>query len=150
MIRGAKDFWAGLIYVLFGSSAILIARDYAMGTAVKMGPAYFPSLLGGLLIVIGVIAIIRSFIVQGTPIGALAIKPLALIVASVLLFGFLVRGLGLALSLPLLVVMSALGSIQFAWRPVLALAMGLAVFCILVFIKGLGVPLPVWGAWLGG
>ena len=50
MIRNAKDFWIGLIYIFFGSSAILIARDYNMGTAIKMGPAYFPTILGGLLL----------------------------------------------------------------------------------------------------
>src|SRR6476660_3924397 len=49
MIRSTKDFWAGLIYLFFGASAIWIARDYAMGTGNRMGPAYFPSLLGGIL-----------------------------------------------------------------------------------------------------
>ena len=53
MIRNPKDFWIGLIYIFFGSSAILIARDYSMGTAIKMGPAYFPTILGGLLLTVG-------------------------------------------------------------------------------------------------
>ncbi len=50
MIRSTKDFWTGLIYLFFGVSAILIARDYGMGTGGKMGPAYFPTILGGLLL----------------------------------------------------------------------------------------------------
>ena len=150
MIRSSKDFWAGLIYIFFGSTAIVIARDYPMGTALRMGPAYFPSLLSGVLILIGVISIIRSFIVTGTPIGALALKGLSLIVASVLLFGFLVKGLGVALSLPLLVLLSGLGTIQFRLLPMLVLALGLTGFCIFVFLEGLGIPLPIWGHWLGG
>jgi putative tricarboxylic transport membrane protein len=150
MIRSAKDFWAGLVYIFFGSIALLIARDYAMGTALKMGPAYFPTLLSGILILIGAISMIRSFVVAGAPIGALAIKALSLIVASVLLFGVLVKGLGLALSLPILVLMSGMATIQFRWWPTLVLATGLTAFCIVVFLKGLGVPLPIWGAWLGG
>lgn len=150
LIRGRKDFWTGLIYVFFGLSALLVARDYGMGTGGKMGPAYFPTILGGLLSAIGVIAVIRSFIVPGTPIGAFAFKGLALVSVSVLMFGLLVRGAGLAVALPLLVIISARASARFRWRPTLLLAAGLTIFCILVFLKGLGIPLPVIGPWFGG
>ena len=74
MTRNARDFWTGLIYIFFGSSAILIARDYSLGTGGKMGPAYFPTILGGLLLVIGAISVIRSFIAHGAPIGTFAFK----------------------------------------------------------------------------
>jgi len=150
MIRNAKDFWTGLIYVFFGATAILVARDYGMGTAVKMGPAYFPTILGGLLVGIGVISVIRSFIVHGTPIGAFAFKGLTLVTVSALVFGFLVRRAGLAVALPLLVIISAYASTRFRWRPTLLLAAGLTVFCALVFLKGLGIPLPIIGPWFGG
>jgi hypothetical protein len=150
MIRSSKDFWTGVIYVAFGAAAILIAREYGMGTALKMGPAYFPTVLGALLIVIGAIAVIRAFIVDGTRVGAFAYKALALILGPVLLFGFIVRGAGLAVAVPLLVIISACASIDFHWVSTLALAAGLAVFCILVFVTGLGVPLPILGPWLGG
>jgi hypothetical protein len=150
MIRSSKDFCTGLVYVFFGISAILIARDYGMGTGGKMGPAYFPTILGGLLLIIGAIAVIRSFIVSGTPIGAFAFKGLILISVSVLMFGFIVRGAGLALALPLLVIISAGASARFRWRPTLLTAAGLTIFCILVFLKGLGIPLPAIGPWFGG
>lgn len=149
MIRSTKDFWAGLIYIFFGASAILIARDYPMGTAVRMGPAYFPFLLGAILSAIGALAVIRSFIISGTAIDTLALKSLTLIVASVLFFGFVVKGLGVAIGLPLLVLISGYGSIHFRWGPTLALALGITLFCILIFLKGLGIPLPIWGSWLG-
>ena len=97
MIRNTKDFWTGLIYIFFGASAILIARDYSMGTAIKMGPAYFPTILGGLLLTIGVISVIRSFVIPGPAIGAFALKGLALVTVSVVAFGFVVRGLGVAI-----------------------------------------------------
>ena len=70
MIRSARDFWTGGIYIFIGLSAVLIARAYDMGAAVRMGPAYFPTILGTLLMVVGAIALIRSFIVPGIPIGA--------------------------------------------------------------------------------
>ena len=150
MIRSSKDFWTGLIYIFFGGTAILIARDYGMGAAIKMGPAYFPTILGGVLFAIGAIAVIRSFIVPGTPIGAFAFKGLALVSVSVLMFGFIVRGAGLAFALPLLVIISAGASARFRWRPTLLIAAGLTIFCILVFVKGLGIPLPILGPWFGG
>ena len=150
MTRNPKDFWTGLIYICFGSSAIVIARDYGMGTAVKMGPAYFPTILGGLLLAIGVISVIRSFVVPGPGLGAFAIKGLVLVTVSVVVFGSVVRGLGVAIALPLLIIVSAYGSTRFRWRPTLLMAAGLTIFCVLVFVKGLGIPLRIIGPWLGG
>jgi hypothetical protein len=66
MIRSAKDLWAGIIYIFFGVSAIFIARSYTLGTAFRMGPAYFPIVLSILLIGIGAVSVIRAFIVPGT------------------------------------------------------------------------------------
>jgi putative tricarboxylic transport membrane protein len=132
-----------------GSSGIIIAQDYSMGTAVKMGPAYFPTILGGLLVSIGTIAVIRSFVVAGTPIGAYALKGLSLVIGSTLLFGFLARGAGLIVALPLLVIISAYGSTRFRWGPTIVMAFGLTLFCVVVFIKGLGIPLPLLGSWFG-
>jgi len=150
MIRSARDFWTGLLYVLFGSSAVLIATDYGMGTALRMGPGYFPTVLGVLLTLIGIVALVRSFIEPAAPIGRFAVKGLLLVVGSILVFGLTVRGAGLAIALPLLVILSAYASVHFRWGPSIALAAGLALFCALVFLKGLGVPLPVLGSWFGG
>jgi putative tricarboxylic transport membrane protein len=150
MTRSPKDFWTGLIYIFFGSSAILIAREYGMGTAIKMGPAYFPTILGGLLVIIGAISVIRSFVVPGAPIGGFVFKGLILVTVAVLVFGFVVRGAGLVVALPLLIIISAVASSRFRWRPTLIMAAGLTIFCVLVFIKGLGIPLPIVGPWLGG
>jgi hypothetical protein len=150
MIRSTKDFWTGLLYIFFGSIAVIVARDYGMGTGVKMGPAYFPTILGGLLAGIGVISVVRSFITPGTPIGAFAFKGLILITVSVVLFAFIVRSAGLVVALPLLVIMSASASARFRWPVALIMAAVLAIFCILVFVQALGIPLPIRGPWLGG
>jgi len=150
MTRNPKDFWTGLLYIFFGASAVIIARDYNMGTSLRMGPAYFPTILGAVLAVIGVIAVIRSFIAPGAPIGGFSFKGLVLVTLAVVVFGFLVRGVGLVVSLPLLVIISAYASTRFRWRTTLIMAAGLTIFCALVFIKGLGIPLPIIGPWLGG
>lgn len=150
MIRSTKDLSAGLIYLFFGLSAVVIAREYPMGSALRMGPAYFPTLLGYLLAGIGLIAIARSFVSRGTPIGEFTLKGLLLVVGSVLLFGLLVRRAGLLVALPLLVILSSTASVYFRWRPMFLLATGLTLFCVFVFLRGLGVPLPLWGSWFGG
>jgi hypothetical protein len=150
MIKSSKDFWSGLLYIFFGACAVIIGRDYSMGTALRMGPAYFPTLLGGLLCLVGLVSLVRSFIAQGTPIGNLALRQLAIVIASVVLFGMIVRGVGLAIALPLLIMVSAVASARFRWLPSIAMAAGLTVFCVLVFLQGLGIPLPMIGSWLGG
>lgn len=152
-IHKPKDFWSGLIFALTGLATVTIAQDYPMGTAVKMGPAYFPVVLGGLLVLIGLMAIIRSLLPIGSPSGPIerfAVKEAFLVLAATVLFGALVRGAGLAVALAALVLVSAYASIKFRWGPSLALAAGLTVFCILVFVKALGVPLPILGSWFGG
>jgi hypothetical protein len=150
LIRNGKDFWIGVVYLTFGFAAVSISRDYSMGTALKMGPAYFPTILGSLLILIGIISLIRSFIKQGSPFGVFALKGLILIIASIILFGFIVRWVGLVIALPILVIISSYASVRFRWQYSFALAAGLTIFCILVFLKGLGVPLPILGSWFGG
>lgn len=149
MIRSTQDFWTGVLYVFFGSAAVIIAREYGMGAAIRMGPGYFPTVLGGLLILVGVIAVVRSFVHTGDRIGRFNLKGLALVIASIIVFALIIRHAGLAFALPLLIIMSAYASDQFRWGPTLALAAGLTAFCILVFIQGLGVPLPVLGSWFG-
>jgi hypothetical protein len=109
-----------------------------------MGPAYFPTVLGGLLAVVGTIAVIRSFIVPGTPIGAFAFKGLVLVCTPVLLFGIIVRGAGLAVALPLLVVISASASVRFRWRGTLIIAAASQSFAFSCFLR-LRHPLPVLG-----
>jgi putative tricarboxylic transport membrane protein len=150
MMRNAKDCCAGLIYIAFGLSAVIIGRDYGMGRAVKMGPAYFPTVIGGLLMLVGILAVVRSFLRPGPAIDGFTFKGLALVIVSVVVFGLIVKDAGLAIALPVLVLLSAWASQQGRWRPALLLAAGLTVFCIVVFIKGLGVPLPILGVWFGG
>lgn len=149
LIRNLKDFWTGIIYIAFGTAALILARDYGMGTALRMGPAYFPAILSGLLIMIGIISLVRSFIKPGSPFGRFAFKGLLMVIAATVVFGLTVRGAGLIIALPALVIISSYASGKFSWRYSLALAAGLTVFCILIFVKGLGIPLPILGSWFG-
>ncbi|HEY8554262.1 MAG TPA: tripartite tricarboxylate transporter TctB family protein [Burkholderiales bacterium] len=149
-IRNPKDFWAGLIYIALGLGAMYIAQDYEMGTALRMGPGYFPTLLGGLLALIGLVSLVRSFYSDGEPIGALAVKATLLVCGGTVLFALLLRGAGLVISIIALVLVGSIASVRFRWGTAGLLAIGLAVFCVFVFVRGLGVPMPVLGSWFGG
>ncbi|MGH7262136.1 MAG: tripartite tricarboxylate transporter TctB family protein, partial [Nitrospiraceae bacterium] len=86
----------------------------------------------------------------GEPISIFAYKEIALVLAATVLFGVLARGAGVVISIFVLVLISAYASVKFRWGPSIALAVGLTVFCVLVFIKGLGIPLTIFGTWFGG
>ncbi|MDQ3230381.1 MAG: tripartite tricarboxylate transporter TctB family protein [Pseudobdellovibrionaceae bacterium] len=147
-IAGPKEFWAGMIYLAVGGCAILLARNYEMGTATRMGPAYFPTVLGWLLMGIGLLALARGIRVHGPAIGAIAFRPLIITIGATLLFAGTLRGLGLALALPVYVVLTSMASSRFRLLPTLILALVLTLFCSLVFIKGLNIPLPLLGSWV--
>ena len=148
--RSSKDLWSGLIFAVVGLAAVIIGREYGMGSANRMGPAYFPTVLGTLLAVIGLVMIVRALLTHGEAVGPLAWRGLATVLAAVLLFAALIQGTGLLIALPLLVLVSALGSTLFKPLPAILLAVGMTIFSSLVFIKGLGVPLRNIGTWFGG
>ena len=150
-IKSPKDFWTGVLYFGFGAIAFWIARDYSFGTASRMGAGYFPTVLSGLLMFFGVLALVRGVTKHGAPFGAFAWKPALIITASTLAFGLLLTRAGLIIALIVLLFGSASAStkFRFEWRAAL-LALGLIAFCVLVFIKGLGLPMPLLGSWFGG
>lgn len=148
-IRHPKDFWIGALFLFFGLVAVIVARDYPMGTAGRMGPAYFPTVLGSLLILIGAVSVIRAFLHDGEPVGKFYVKEIILVLSGVVLFGVLMRGAGLVPAIVVLLLMSAYASQKFRWREALLLSAGLTIFAIVVFVKLLGLPMPAFGPWLG-
>jgi len=209
-IRNPRDFWAGLMFVVFGLAFVLIAAGtpafldpllgelrvpgYQMGSAVRMGPAYFPVLLGGLLAMLGAAILARSFVSGrsgeavritlpfnivdlGIGLGVFALllkygdrvglshdlailaaalvvsllswrwrpnaRPLVLILAGCIAFGYTLKPLGLGGATLLLIFIGALGGHEFKWREVAILFVLLLVFSVLVFVKGLTLPFPV-------
>jgi uncharacterized membrane protein YhhN len=149
VIRAPKDFWTGVIYLAVGALGILVGREYSFGSAGRMGPGYFPFAISCLLLLFGVITVVRSFLTDGEPVGALAWKAIALVIGSVVAFGLLLPTAGLVIAMLVMVLMSAAASekFRFDWAATAGLV-GLVVFCSLVFVKGLGVPMPLVGTWL--
>jgi len=195
-IKAPKDFWAGLMFISVGAFFMIWAlTHYQMGTAVRMGPAYFPAMLGGLMVFLGVLVLIESLAMEGAPIampfnivhlisavliyaalgwifsrlgiggdyaillGTVALvvlsvmflpltKPLVLISAACVIYGYLMKPLGLVLATLLLVFISAFAGHEFKWKEVAILFLVLIVFSILVFVKGLTLPFPICPAFM--
>ena len=147
-IKSPKDFWAGLMFSAFGLFFLVVARNYRMGTATSMGPAYFPTVLGGLMAVLGGIVFFQSFALRGGKVPTMSFRPLFLIILSLLVFGYLLKPIGMVLALALLIVVSAFAGHEFKRKEVLILAVVLILFSVLVFGKGLGLPFPLWPKFL--
>jgi len=193
-ITNGKDFWAGLMFIAFGVAFMLVARNYAMGNAVRMGPAYFPTVLGGMLAVLGAVVFLRAFVSKvghplrvfpfrlwylllGVGLGVLAYytqasrdasiiwqighmllaglavglvfaafgeRSLWVILFAVVIFGYMLKPLGLVLAIGLLVFVSAWGGHEFRWKEVTILFVALAIFSVFAFVRGLGLPMNVW------
>ncbi|CUX04044.1 MULTISPECIES: tripartite tricarboxylate transporter TctB family protein [Rhizobium/Agrobacterium group] len=147
-IRGQRDFGIGAIYLALGLAGFIIARDYSFGSAGRMGPGYFPTIISSLLIVFGLVTLGRGILRDGAQVGDINWKGLGLVTLSVCAFGFLLERAGLAIALSLLVLISAAASERFRLegRAILGL-LALVVFCVVVFVEGLGLPMPIFGEW---
>jgi hypothetical protein len=129
--------------------AVWAAENYQMGTAVRMGPAYFPAVLGGLLVVLGLIIFVGAFAMEGPQVPRFALRPLILVSVACVLYGYLMKPLGLVGATAALVYVSALGGHEFKWKEVTILFVILIIFSWAVFVKGLTLPFPMWPEFLG-
>jgi Tripartite tricarboxylate transporter TctB family len=144
-IANPRDFWAGLLFGGFGLfTAIYAAMHYNLGTAVRMGPGYFPTWVGGLVAILGIALAIVSLRAEGPRLPRVHWRPLIFILGGSIAYGYLLKPLGLLISTVLVVVITAAGGHEFRWREALALAVALAVFSLAVFVYALGLPFPLW------
>jgi putative tricarboxylic transport membrane protein len=138
-----KDLWAGAMLIATGAATMIIARNYAFGTTLRMGPGYFPTVLGGILILFGLYLVVSGLRsndeIQGSwPLRAMIVLPLALV-----LFGVLMTHAGFLLALMVLIFGSALAGPQFRLVEVLLLSAALSVVSVALFVWGLGLPYPL-------
>ena len=138
-----RNIWAGLMLIGIGTAAMLIARNYPFGTALRMGPGYFPTMLGGLLIVFGLV-IMASGLRDGERIGgSWSLRALIVVPLSLVLFGVLMTHAGFIPALMVLIVGSAAAGSEFRPLEVLLFAIGLTALSVAVFVYALGLPYPL-------
>jgi hypothetical protein len=139
-----KRFLSGLMFIGIGAIAIWMARDYPMGTALRMGPGYFPIVLGGIVIAFGVWEIIIGVLKPDPVQGNWSLRALAILPIAAVIFGILMEKAGFIPALIALIIASALAGREFKFVEVLILALGLTVVCTGIFIYGLGLPYPLF------
>ena len=145
-----RDVVGGVVIMAIGVGFLLFGQELEMGTSVRMGPGYFPTILSVIMIALGLLIAVlglRGPTGESGP-SALPWRGLILIIGATLVFGLTLRGLGLAPVLVLTVLGTAWASRYASLRSSLLLSVGLAAFCSMLFIRLLGLPLPLVGPWV--
>jgi Tripartite tricarboxylate transporter TctB family len=145
-IRSPSDFWCGLLLSAVGIAFVVLAQRYRIGTPARMGPGFFPTILGGVLAALGLSLAIPAFFRSGEPLPRLGVRPLLTILAAIVIFALLLQPLGFVLAALILVLISGFADPEL--RPVesLGLALLLTVFSVGIFVVLLGLPLNLWPA----
>lgn len=144
-IRNPRDFFAGVLFLAFGTVGLVVGRDYAMGTAGRMGPGYFPVVLSLGLLFFGAVIGLRGLATDGEPLELATPRPLLAVLLSVALFGLTLERFGLVVAVPLVTLVMAFASPRRRWLEVVASAFVMSAFCVLVFVVGLDQQLRIWG-----
>jgi Tripartite tricarboxylate transporter TctB family len=158
-IKSQKDFLAGLMFTVVGAGFALGATNYTIGEGARMGPGYFPLMLGILLAIIGAIVVFESLVVEtedGEKIGSIAWKPLLFIIGSNIVFGICIGGLpklgipslGLIVGIYALTFIASMAGEEHKAKEVIVLATVLAILSYVAFIVLLNLQFPVWPAFL--
>ena len=144
-VKSPQDLGAAIVFIVIGLAGLYIGKDLTFGSASQMGPGFFPTWLNFLIIVIGVGVGVKALAVEGPPIERFQVRPILFIVAAIVIFGFLIQAVGLALSAVLMTIFAAYarrGGVKVT--ETILLAVGLAVFSVVLFIYVLGQSVPAW------
>lgn len=146
-LRNNRDLIAGLLFVVLGGLAIILARDYPLGTTMRMGPGYFPTVLGGILLLFGAYVLARGIRSGEKVKGEWGWRPLAWITLSIVLFGYLLDRAGLVPATVVTLFVAAAAGREFRFKEVLVLAIVMTAFSVAVFSWGLKLPYPLIGGY---
>lgn len=143
-IKSPQDFGAAIVFVVIGLAGIYFGTDLRLGTAARMGPGYFPMILSGCIIAIGLIIGGRAIIVSGPAIERFQLRPIGMLVVAALIFGYAIEEVGLAIAGVAMILVASYAGRGARFKESLILAVLLTIFAIVVFVWALGQSLPVW------
>jgi hypothetical protein len=147
--RSFTDVLSGGIFVLIGGIFVVASLGYELGTPLRMGPGYFPVVVGGILTALGLAIVVKGLIAgEVIPFGTIPWRAVVLIVVAVVFFGYTVRGLGFVPTVAVTGLLAALASRQIRPLTAIAVSAGLTVLSTAIFIYGLQLRIPLWGPWL--
>lgn len=144
VIRSPQDFGAGLLFILIGCAGLFFGRELAFGSARAMGPGYFPTVVSGLIIALGIFIAGRGLALNGPAIERLQLRPILMIVIALAIFGYLIAKIGVVLTSIALIMVTAYARPNVRVVETLAFAVAMTVFIVAVFVFGLGQPMPLW------
>lgn len=149
VVGNRKGFWSGILFALLGVFFIVFAQEHELGQASRMGPAYFPTVLGILLAAIGLIVALLGYFRKAPITETGEIMPfrwnvLFLILGSILVFGLALNTFGLMLSLAAMILIAGLASPDFRFKETLAIILVMDLLAWLIFVYGVGMLVPVW------
>jgi hypothetical protein len=142
-LRHNKDFWAGVMLIAIGAASIFIARGYPFGSTMRMGPGYFPSILGGILVLFGIYVMTIGLRTKEKITVHCSLRALIVLPFSLAAFGVLMPHAGFIPALAVLIFGSASAGREFQFVEVLLLTVILTMLSVAVFIWGLGLPYPL-------
>jgi hypothetical protein len=143
-VRSPQDFGSAILIILIGAAGVYFGSDLTMGTAGRMGPGYFPRLLSWIIIAIGFFIGAKSLVFEGPPIQPPKFRPMIFVLLSILIFGYSMKYIGLALTAVILVFIAAHARRDVKYLETLIFAILLSLGTIVVFVYALGQPLPAW------
>jgi hypothetical protein len=148
--RSLPDVLAGGIFVLVGGAFVVGSLSYELGTPLRMGPGYFPLVVGAVVALLGLAIVLKGLIAgEVLSFGVFPWRAIAVIVLALLFFGFFVRRLGFVPTTAVTALLTTLASPRVRPLPAVAVAAGLTVASTLIFVVGLQLRIPLWGPWLG-
>lgn len=143
LLRSA-DLWSGVLFSGLGAAALVLGWEYQPGTAFQMGPGYFPRLIGGVLIVIGLITVIKALRHHGEEIGEVPWRAIVIVLGALVAFGLVIPRFGLAPASLVAVMIAGLAAPDRKLGQLAFAAVFLTVFACIVFIKALGLTVPIY------
>ena len=143
-IKSGQDLLTGLLFIVVGAGALWIGADYPMGTAQRPGTGVLPYILSWCLIGTGALLWLKSVLVEGPPLTGWAWRPIIMITLATIAFALLIDRSGLVVTMLVSMTLAALGTPETRWREYAMFAVIMIVIAVAMFIKGLGMPIPIW------
>lgn len=138
-----RDIWSGAFFMMVGALGLYLGSEYAFGTTARMGPGFLPKLLCWILVALGMVIFLVGLFRRGSPMDGWQLRPLLLILASVVVFGGLIETAGLLAATMGMTLVGAAGSSETRWLEAVAVGAGLGIGSVLIFVYGLGLTMKI-------
>jgi putative tricarboxylic transport membrane protein len=143
-IRSPSDFWCGLLFIVVGIAFVVLARNYRLGTPARMGPGFFPTILGGILAALGLSLAIPALLRDGDRLAFPRLRPIMAILIAIIVFALLLAPLGFVIAAAALILIAGLADPELRPLENVGLTLFLIAFSVAIFVVMLGLPMNLW------